>query len=76
MMGTANSMSLMVETIGMSLPGNTTTSARSPELLTLAKEAGRQVLKLWEQGITARKIITNESVTNAIKVCMAAPLIR
>ena len=71
MMGTANSMSLMVETIGMSLPGNTTTSARSPELLTLAKEAGRQVLKLWEQGITARKIITNESVTNAIKVCMA-----
>ena len=71
MMGTANSMSLMVETIGMSLPGNATTSARSPELLQLAKQAGAQVIRLWEQGITARKIITDASVTNAIKVCMA-----
>ena len=71
MMGTANSMSLMVETIGMSLPGNTTTSARSEKLLELAEEAGRRVMALWEQGITARQIITKASVTNAIKVCMA-----
>ena len=71
MMGTANSMSLMVETIGMSLPGNATTSARSDRLLELAEQAGRQVVRLWENGITARKIITEASVTNAIKVCMA-----
>ena len=71
MMGTANSMSLMVEAIGMSLPGSATTSARSDKLLEMAREAGRQVLYLWENEITARKIITNESVTNAIKVCMA-----
>lgn len=57
MMGTANSMSLMVETIGMSLPGNATTSARSDHLLELAEQAGRQVVRLWENGITARKII-------------------
>ena len=71
MMGTANSMSLMVETIGMSLPGNSTTSARSDYLKEVAREAGMQVIQLWKQGITARKIITNASVTNAIKVCMA-----
>ena len=64
-------MSLMVETIGMSLPGNATTSARSDHLLELAEQAGRQVVRLWENGITARKIITEASVTNAIKVCMA-----
>ena len=71
MMGTANSMSLMVETIGMSLLGNATTSARSGDLLELAKQAGRQVMALWKNGITARKIITDASVANAIKVCMA-----
>ncbi len=71
MMGTANSMSLMVETIGMSLPGNATTSARSERLHEIAYDAGRQVLTLWEKGITARKIITDASVANAIKVCMA-----
>ena len=71
MMGTANSMSFMVETIGMSLPGNTTTSARSGKLLEVAREAGRQVMELWRKGITARQIITDASVTNAIKVCMA-----
>lgn len=71
MMGTANSMSLMVEAIGMSLPGNATTSARSDDLKKLAEEAGRRVMALWEQGITARQIITKASITNAIKVCMA-----
>ena len=71
MMGTANSMSFMVETIGMSLPGNTTISARSSGLLDLAQEAGRKVMDLWQRGITARKIITDAAVTNAIKVCMA-----
>lgn len=64
-------MSLMVETIGHVSAGNATTSARSDHLLELAEQAGRQVVRLWENGITARKIITEASVTNAIKVCMA-----
>lgn len=71
MMGTANTMSILTETIGMSFPGNSTTAAISPKLKQIAYNAGVQVMKLWEQGITARKIITNESITNAIKVCMA-----
>lgn len=71
MMGTANTMSLLTETIGMSLPGNATTAARSGEMLQLCRVAGKQVISLWKQGLTPRKVITETSVTNAIKVCMA-----
>ena len=71
MMGTANTMSMLTETIGMSLPGNSTTAAVSEKLEDIAYRAGRQIMTLWENGITARKIITPASITNAIKVCMA-----
>jgi len=40
-------------------------------MLQLAKKAGKQVMKLWENGITPRKIITDESIRNAVRVCMA-----
>lgn len=71
MMGTANSMALMCECIGMSLPGNATTAARSPKMLELAQACGQRIMELVEQGITPRQIITNESIENALQVCQA-----
>ena len=71
MMGTANSMNIIAETLGLSMPGNSTTAASSRDLLDIAYQAGRQIMYLWENGITARKVITEASITNAIKVCMA-----
>ena len=57
MMGTANTMSLLTETIGMSLPGNSTTAAVSGKLINLSREAGRCVMDLWERHICPRDII-------------------
>lgn len=71
MMGTANTMNIIAETMGMSLPGNATTAAESEDLLDIAYRAGKQVMVLWEKQITARQIITPASITNAIKACMA-----
>lgn len=71
MMGTANTMSMICETIGMSLPGNSCLPAVSPELRKLAYQAGKRVMDLWKEQITPRQIITPASITNAIKVCMA-----
>lgn len=42
----------------------------------LAKAAGKQVMKLYAKKITARQIITKESITNAIKTCMAIGRLR
>jgi dihydroxy-acid dehydratase len=71
MMGTASTMCIIAETLGMSLPGNSTTSALSDSLRELAKTAGKQILNLWQEGVTARKILTPSAVENAIKVAMA-----
>lgn len=70
-MTTANSMCMVAEALGMSLPGNSTVAATSSELYLIAYQAGRRIMDLVEKGITARKIITPESVRNAIKMDMA-----
>lgn len=71
MMGTANTMSMLTETIGMSLTGNSTTAARSGKMLELCRQAGKQVMELWKKQILPRDIITKTAIENAIKVCMA-----
>ena len=71
MMGTANTMQIVTETLGMSLPGNATTSASGRDLLRIAREAGRQVMKLWEENICPRDIITEKSMNNAVRMLMA-----
>lgn len=70
-MTTANSMCMMAEALGMSLPGNSSMSAVSSQLYLLAHEAGKQIIHLVEQNIRARDIITVESIRNAIMVDMA-----
>ena len=70
-MTTANSMCIMAEAMGMTLPGNSTMSATSSQLYRLAYESGKQIMKLVEEGITARDIMTEKSLQNAIKVDMA-----
>ena len=70
-MTTANSMCMVAEALGMSLPGNSTVSAVSSELALIAYRAGERVMALVKDGITARKIITPASIRNAIKMDMA-----
>ena len=70
-MTTANSMCMISEALGMSLPGNSTVSAVSPQLYLMAYRAGKQIMELVRAGITARQIITPESIKNAIKLDMA-----
>ena len=70
-MTTANSMCMVAEALGMSLPGNSSVAATSSELQLIAYQAGRRIVGLVEAGVTARKIITPKSVRNAIKMDMA-----
>jgi dihydroxy-acid dehydratase len=67
-MGTANTMQVMSEALGLMLPGTALMPALGTELKAAARAAGRQVLKLMETGLTARKIVTAASFTNAICV--------
>jgi len=71
LMGTANSMCIAAEALGLSLPGNSALCAADPALEKLAEEAGRKVMELLEKDIKARDIMTPSAFTNAVKVCCA-----
>lgn len=70
MLGTANTMGCMAEAMGMSLPGSAVIPAIYAKRMQIAYETGRIVMTLVEKGITARQIITRESIENAITVLM------
>lgn len=70
MLGTANTMGCMAEAMGMSLPGSAAIPAVYAARMQTAYETGRAVMKLVENHITARKIITKEAVENAAMVLM------
>lgn len=67
-MGTASTMQIMAEALGLMLPGSALMPATSPDLRTVAFEAGKQAVWLAREGLTARKLVTKESFENAILV--------
>jgi dihydroxy-acid dehydratase len=70
-MFTANSMNCLTEAIGMGLPGNGTIPAVMAARIRLAKLAGMQIVKLFENNVTARAVMTAEAFQNALAVDMA-----
>lgn len=67
--GTASTMQIMAEALGLALPGSALMPATSPDLLTFAKEAGMQAVKLATMPhMRPGDIVTMESFENAILV--------
>ena len=67
-MGTASTMQIMAEALGLMLPGTALMPATAPELAKAARQAGRQLMELVRQGIKAEDIVTMKSFENAIMV--------
>lgn len=67
-MGTASTMQCMAEALGLALPTSALIPATMRDILALARKAGKQVMKLAEKQITARKILTPAAFRNAIIV--------
>lgn len=70
-MYTANTMASAAEAMGMSLPGSAAPPAVHRDRVAYAQQSGEAVVRLLERGITARDIITRESLLNAVAVVMA-----
>ena len=68
---TANTMAILIEALGLSLPGAGTAPAVSAERVRIARESGKQIMYLLEHDIKPRDIVTYEAVENAIRVDMA-----
>lgn len=67
--GTASTMQIMAEALGLALPGSALMPATSPDLLAYAREAGRQAVKLAQmEHMRPSDLVTKESFENAILV--------
>ena len=67
-MGTASTMQIMAEALGLMLPGSALMPATSTELRQKAYEAGKQVMELARKGLRVSDIVTKEAFENAIMV--------
>ena len=70
-MYTANSMNCLCEAVGIALPGNGTIPAVYSKRLQLAKHSGMAIMELVRKNITARQIINERSLRNALTCDMA-----
>jgi dihydroxy-acid dehydratase len=67
-MGTASTMQIMAEALGLMLPGTALMPATCEDLQEVAYRAGVQAMELAKAGLKSRDIVTYESFENAIKV--------
>ena len=68
---TANTMSTCIEVMGMSLPGDASAPAIDPRKLGEARDVGRTLMRLLEEDIRPRDILTKQAFENAITVAVS-----
>ncbi len=71
MMGTANTMNILTEALGMTVPDGALTPATSGARVALARRAGRVIMELHAKNILPRDILTLDALQNALAVDMA-----
>ena len=67
-MGTASTMQIMAEALGLMLPGSALMPATCADLDDVARKAGETAVALAQKGIKASDIVTEKSFENAIMV--------
>lgn len=66
--GTATTMQIMSEALGLALPGTSLLPATSQELLDVADHIGKYIVNLVQKDIKPQDILTKEAFENAIMV--------
>lgn len=67
-MGTAATMQVMAEALGLALPWSALIPATNAEIRRMARAAGQQVMELARSGLTPSRILTKEAFENAIMI--------
>jgi L-arabonate dehydrase len=70
-MGTASTMASMVESLGLSLPGNAAIPAVDAQRYRLAQLTGRRIVDMVKEDFRLSKILTRHAFENAIKTLAA-----
>lgn len=67
-MGTASTMASMVESLGLSLPGNAAIPAADSRRKVLARRSGRRIVEMVREDLRMSRILTRKAFENAIRV--------
>jgi len=70
-MGTANSMHLAAEALGMALPGTTPVLALGPAMWDAVARAGARIVGLVEEDLKPRSVLTTGAFSNAVTAILA-----
>ncbi|HET9834602.1 MAG TPA: dihydroxy-acid dehydratase [Vicinamibacterales bacterium] len=70
-MGTANSMHIVCEALGMALPGSAPVLANSPKMFDFARRAGRRIVEMVFDDLKPRDILSPGSFENAAAAVLA-----
>jgi dihydroxy-acid dehydratase len=70
-MATANSMHVVCEALGMSLPGSAPVLANSPRMVDMARRSGQRIVELVLEDIKPRDILTPGAFHNAVAAVLA-----
>ena len=71
LMGTANTMQILAEGLGMALPGSSTVPAVYAEKERFATQTGRRIVELVKEGVKPKDILTREALLNGVILTMA-----
>lgn len=70
-MGTASTMALTTEALGMMMPGGACIPAVQADRLRNAEDSGRRAVAIAAEGLTPDRIMTPEAFANALRVLLA-----
>jgi dihydroxy-acid dehydratase len=70
-MGSASTMAIVAEAIGLTLPGNAAIPAVDSRRLALAEESGYRIVGMVDEGLVPERVLTRAAFENAITALMA-----
>ena len=70
-MATANSMHVVCEALGMSLPGSAPVLANSPNMIENARRSGRRIVEMVLEDLKPRDILTRGAFHNAVAAVLS-----
>jgi dihydroxy-acid dehydratase len=70
-MGTANSMHIVCEGLGMALPGSAPVAANSPKMMEFVRRSGERIVQMVWDDVKPRDLLSRESIVNASLLVLA-----
>jgi dihydroxy-acid dehydratase len=70
-MGTANSMHVVCEALGMTLPGSAPVEANSPKMFAFARASSRRIVQMVQEDLKPRDILTAGAIRHAVMMVLA-----